>query len=730
MKKRFSKASAIAMAFVLTTGTLMPVMAQTGYSSESATVNTAAVNDALADKDIINYAKKGSLTIRKYDMTAASEIGRLESIDTESTEFSSGKQNADVETAFADYEVKGVEFTYVNLGNIETSSKAVNGKNEVKVVYEIDSELRTILGLNSVTEEDMTAETEANKCTSTTKYHYSAAILQDAIRKTNEKGVASKDALEAYAIKNGTAMTLTDKDGLTKAENLDLGLYLVVETKVPEQVTSTVDPWLVSIPMTHSDGESWFYDLYVYPKNQTGNPTLEKLVRNATGKNSTDGSDTAQDKSYLVSEYTEDDFAGTRSEYTYDSSTTASEGDILDYIIVSKLPHITSTSTYLTQYSFKDTLSKGIEYVDGSVQVAFYTSNPETWANDIAAHEPGSQVGTIPTYDADVNGEDARYASVNDVTKAATVWNVASTNKLATIETSQNKDDSSSLTVSVTAVGLKEINTKYSDYYMVVYYQAKVNSDATAVLGDEGNPNDVQLTWSRTSTGFYDTLEDKAIVFTYGVDITKTFSDDNGNFGNVKFTMYNNTDGYYVVADVTETVGNNKIYYVTGKTADESKATQFVPNDKGKLLVYGIEGDNYEITETATDSKYSLLKDPVVVDIKTATQDIQSAVAGWDGMTLNEADKVNATSGDGRPAGKIAMAEGDVASAAATVDGQEVSLGAYETSKNAVAGLSVINSKNWFIPQTGGYAIRLLPILGIIIAGVGIVLTRRKRDEA
>lgn len=729
MGKRFLKVGAFAMTLVLTAGTLFPVMAQNGYKTGD-TANTEAVNTALSNADIIDYSKKGSITIRKYDMTAASEIGGMEATDTESTEFSGGEQNEAAEKALENYEVKGVEFTYVKLGKIETSSKVSDGKNETKVVYEIDSQLRTILGLESTEPEDMTAETEANKCTDMTKYHYSASTLQAAVRAVNDRGVEAKNQLEAYAVKNGTAMELTDENGLTKAQGLELGLYLIVETKVPEQVTSTVDPWLVSVPTTHSDGESWFYDLYVYPKNRTGNPTLEKLVRNAGGKNADDGSKSGQDNSYIVSGYDEDNYITDRSEYSYDSSTTASEGDILDYIIVSKLPHISSTATYLTQYQFVDSLSKGIAYVKDSVQVAFYSSAPETWADDISVYEPGSKAGDVKTYDADVNGKDAAYASVNDLTKAEAVWNVASSNKLATIKTSDDGEEGSSLTVNVTEAGLKEINTKYSDYYMVVYYQAKVNSGDMAVLGDEGNPNDVQLTWSRTSTGFYDTLEDKAVVFTYGIDVTKTFSDDKGNAENVKFTLYNTTDGYYVVADKTKTDGNDKIYYVTGKSAEESGATKFVPSAAGKLLIYGIEGDQYELTETATDDKYSLLKDPVIIDITTATQDIESAVAGWDGMTLNDADKKNATSGDGRPAGKVAMAEGDIVSATATVDGKVVDLGTYRTSENAVAGLSVLNSKNWLLPKTGGYAIRILSLIGMMIAGAGIVLTtRRKKNQ-
>lgn len=48
---------------------------------------------------------------------------------------------------------------------------------------------------------------------------------------------------ETYVKNNGgTAMEETDSYGHTEATNLELGLYLVVETKVPEYVTTTVAP--------------------------------------------------------------------------------------------------------------------------------------------------------------------------------------------------------------------------------------------------------------------------------------------------------------------------------------------------------------------------------------------------------------------------------------------------------------------------------------------------------
>ena len=65
--------------------------------------------------------------------------------------------------------------------------------------------------------------------------------------------------------------------------------------------------------MTNDDGEQWFYDVYVYPKNQTNIPDLDKKVR-------------------------QHDDAELYDEPEYKDSATGSEGDVMDYIFVSHLP--------------------------------------------------------------------------------------------------------------------------------------------------------------------------------------------------------------------------------------------------------------------------------------------------------------------------------------------------------------------------------------------------------
>ena len=72
-------------------------------------------------------------------------------------------------------------------------------------------------------------------------------------------------------------------------------------------------------------------------KNETGVPTLDKRVRNNPDKDNV----TTANQDALA------DFTHAREEYTYQSTVTASKAEKLDYQFISKLPHITSSTTYL-----------------------------------------------------------------------------------------------------------------------------------------------------------------------------------------------------------------------------------------------------------------------------------------------------------------------------------------------------------------------------------------------
>jgi hypothetical protein len=273
------------------------------------------------------------------------------------------------------------------------------------------------------------------------------------------------------------------------------------------------------------------------------------------------------------------------------------------------------------------------------------------------------------------------------------------------------------MTISMTADGLSEINSAttvydsttsnlrgYSNLTMCITYSCKVGSDAAVVYGDNGNPNEVTLTWKRTNTDYYDTLNDDCHIYTYGLDLTKEFSDNAGNYDNVKFLMKNSTDDYYIQAELDETAG---IYYVTGHTTKEAEATLFSPMsgepNHGKILLKGLEDDVYTIIEVATDSGYVLLSENISVEITSA-----------------ESSKVCDTCGKA------------LLTATAKVNDSTVDMTADNESVNAIVPLTVTNAKSFGLPTTGGTGSKLsygLGILAMITAGATTVTVLRKKKH-
>lgn len=92
-----------------------------------------------------------------------------------------------------------------------------------------------------------------------------------------DKTKVTKDSKE---YKRSRGEQKTDATGVTTFDQLEVGLYLVVETTKPAAVTEAVAPFLVSVPMTRvgEDGKTapteWLYDIHVYPKNSTLTGTI------------------------------------------------------------------------------------------------------------------------------------------------------------------------------------------------------------------------------------------------------------------------------------------------------------------------------------------------------------------------------------------------------------------------------------------------------------------------
>lgn len=285
---------------------------------------------------IIDTSRKASLSVYKYDITKASNDGAW---DVESY-VSTGLHDDAVVDKLSKYAIQGVEFTYLRVADITMSNEAVDGQRQVGVLYGFDGSERSNAVLSAI---GLTAA-DAHKTEGGINYFTSDNLNNKLAAALAANATNVKNALETAVKNGGVAMPETDASGHTSASDMELGLYLVVETRVPEMVTSTCNPFFVSLPMTTIDGAAWDYDVTVYPKNQTGNPTLDKTVReakNSTGKNN-----------------------GSLTDITdgYAHTATASVGDTVDYQIISTLPTITSKASGLSEYTYVDTMSNGIRY--------------------------------------------------------------------------------------------------------------------------------------------------------------------------------------------------------------------------------------------------------------------------------------------------------------------------------------------------------------------------------
>ena len=698
-------------------------------------IPTALAADA-ADATIDTDASC-SLTIFKYDWTNAVKDG----VWNEDSFISTGWRESYVEDVLGNavrqgdadgstgndlgngqnsngYALKGVEFTTLKVADIVTFTESANDQHP-------DYNLTQVLyGFNKVNAADLLAAigladgagryTNADNTDKLSKdnYYYTSEALNKALAAALAANATTvKDALETYMASQDGAIVMakTDENGKTIQRNLPVGLYLCVETAVPEMVTSTTNPFFVSLPMTTVSGDensaspegghAWNYDVMVYPKNETGIPTLEKTVREAkkdTGKN--EGTSTITDG-----------FAHTA---------TGSSGDVMEYQVISTLPTITSQATALTVYNFYDTLCEGLSYNKSlrDVKIEFFTDKDCT--------------DKVASWDMDSGKFTVTYSS-----------------------------DDRHMTVDVTAAGLAEINgdtenvngqlyAGYSNYTVRVTYTATIDSDASVVFGDNGNDNQVVLTWKRTSSEYYDTLIDDCHVFTFGIDLTKLFSDvdsetaeEQGMFDHVKFKIWNETDGYWVTATRNDEEG---VYYVTGHVTDETDATIFHPvtmgEALGQIMVKGCEDDEYIITEVETANGYTLLKDDIHVVISTQIDDSRPCdIYTQDVLGVLQNDPHYSFDGGldlhlaNIPQKQLAH---DYLTASATVDGNAVTMLEDNGSANAEAPLTVVNTPGFDLPQTGGYGTTIFTVTGIVVmalaAGVTLWLLfgKRKKENA
>lgn len=313
----------------------------------------------------------------------------------------------------------------------------------------------------------------------------------------------------------------TDVYGKVEFTGLHVGLYLVIETTLPQAVTQKADPFLVSIPMTrigagkdettNPNNEVWMYDVTVYPKNSIaqGNVTLEKKgvtgsdTAHAVGldgvqftlyrKSDTDGTYTAvadcTDKvtangqiqfsnlrkgSYYIMEtgYADNVDAGyildTKAKYAFaiDKEGKVAENTDLTGDDVVKATEgvfaISAEDSKLTVYNYKPDVEKTVTKRDGSSTVT--NADATTVGNHEADYSVGDKVTYTLTIDVPANIAKLRTFTVTDTTVAAQL--VHDTGRVTV--SAKNKDNT--VTDITSAYGTSDIKTEGKNSVLTIAF--------------------------------------------------------------------------------------------------------------------------------------------------------------------------------------------------------------------------------------------------------------------
>lgn len=537
------------------------------------------------------------------------------------------------------------------------------------------------------------------------------------------------------AIKSGESYSdpvdtkTTDADGIAKFSNLELGLYVVVETGTPDKVTSPVKPFLVSVPMTKASSlNEWLYDIHVYPKNGTtyGEVKIVKTGRVGSGTpnklsgvtftlekwNETDG------KWNLV---TASDKDGKEFNLTTDTNGEISVSGLSQgkYRFIEQ--SIKGNNTYIIDQTpiVFEVNKKGEIVYNGETKAAFsipvINESPDVEKNVIK----GDEVKTDTDYSI---GDKVPYQITVTVPKniaKLTTFTVSDTpnnlkyNNDAVLTCNDAAVDANVYTIATEGEGVPENGfkitfkpaemTEYAGQKIIINYTATLLSTADQTIA--GNRNDVSLVYGSKigvdgKEGGQKKIHDSTFVYTFKVKVHKIADDTNEGLENVEFDLYKKDENGKVTGADAKALGLDPNEKWTKVNEAPLKT-----NKEGYVEQGGLANGEYYLVETKTASGYNLLKAPVKV-----TLSIQETTTWTDTYIYDENGN---------------MLKHTVDKKTTTFkDGDKVSDGVHT--------ITVVNRKGFDLPTTGGFGTLLFSGIGVllVVAGVGVLLSLKKKNRA
>ena len=554
----------------------------------------------------------------------------------------------------------------------------------------------------------------------------------------------------------------TSKDGIVTFENLELGLYLVVESEKPVTVTEAVEPFLVSVPMTRigEDGKKipneWLYDIHVYPKNSTskGDVTLKKMgaVGDKTDPNSVPVQGVKFTLEMLTAGANENDetnwnlipFNDTTNEFT-----TNDQGEI-------KAKNLIPGKYRFTEVDYaQDALNKSYIINNGDKYVFEVDGNGTVQepvdAKNTADYDAADKTITVYNYRPDVNklvknrsngyGDAADYNKDDTITYKVVVdvpTNIEKLRKFVLTDTPKNLTDNfesvkvysdetmqsevapgNIYSVAKTEKGFTITFTPeqmgaFAGEKLYVSYTAQLDKDEngnfTGSTTVDGNSNSIELTYSNKTNLTKEEadaqdnkteIKDEAVVYSFQLNVKKTDGTKNLGAG-VMFDLYKeSTTGAQgaLTPDEAKKLG----FENTNTTGYVCVKKDLVTDNNGQIVYKGLANGNYWLVETKTLEGYNLLAKPVEVKLNIDYKKTLTEKKTYENGVLVKSD-VSAT---------VEPFKGTTISdkaAGKTIGGSAV---------------TVVNRKGFTLPVTGGFGTLLFSGIGVllVLAGVGVLFS-------
>ena len=281
----------------------------------------------------------------------------------------------------------------------------------------------------------------------------------------------------------------------------------------------------------------------------------------------------------------------------------------------------------------------------------------------------------------------------------STDYNLKSSNAQRPTDVTTDED----VTAASFAVTFQDITTLAESGYtkIKVTYTATANENINILENsdDSANTNTAYLDYNNDpygSAASWQTKTATATVYSYGIKVKKV--DDNEQpLSGAKFTLSTNPEGTERIQFIRTADGT----YRKAKSS-ESGVPEIGVDSNGLLTLSGLDADTYYLTETKAPGGYNKLSAPILVEIK----DLKNGIADTEPKGPNGKPEYIPTTPS------AAETEAD----------------------DGYVPLTVVNSKGFTLPSTGGMGTVLFTTIGIVLMGGGLVLLllylrRRNRAE-